>query len=78
MTAGQTDRQTELRLPRPALASLRRVVKMVFAKDDLALVVMCFTKKSVDWYSNCKRISKEVIENLAEIERLCQSEDIHC
>jgi len=33
----------------------------------------------MDWYSDCKRISKqEVIENLAEVERLCQSQDIRC
>jgi len=33
----------------------------------------------MDWYFDCKRISKqEVIENLAEVELLCQSKDIHC
>jgi len=53
-------------------------LKMVFAKDDLAVIVTCFTKK-MDWYADWKRISKqEVIENVAEVEWLCQSQDIHC
>jgi len=54
-------------------------LKMVFAKDDLAVIVSCFTEKR--WTGT--RIAKEfpkktVIENLAEVERLCQSQNIHC
>jgi len=48
-------------------------LKMVFAKDDVAVIVKCFTKK--DGLQNAKQ---EVIENLAEVKRLCQSQDIHC
>jgi len=32
---------------------------MVFVQDDLEVVVTCFTKKSMNWYSDCKRISKQ-------------------
>jgi len=53
---------------------------MVFAKDDLALYCYVFYETKMDWYSHCKRMSKqEVTEAAAEVERLCQSQlDIHC
>ena len=52
---------------------------MVFAKDDLAVIVTCFTKKDGLVLGLQKNFQKEVIENLAEVKRLCQSQkDFKC
>ena len=47
---------------------------MVFAKDDLAVIVACFTKEGWTGTRTAKEISKqEVIGNLAEVERIIVS-----
>jgi len=41
---------------------------MVFAIDDLVVIVTCLTEKRMDWYSDCERISEQEVEllNLTE------------